>query len=314
MSRTTAHLPLRTVSQLTGLSPDILRAWEKRYQVVTPRRGPRGARLYSGEDVAHLRLLAEVVAAGRSIGDIARLERADLEKLAAENVGAIAAPPQEAVPPARRVVQEAIEAVELFDAGRLHRALSDALVGLGVLRFLDAVALPLLREVGDRWNVGDLSIADEHLVSGVLHGLLSGIIHSRGPNEGQRILITTPSGERHEFGALVAAMIAAEAGLEVIYLGGDTPGTDIGEAADRCAARVVTLGIVNTDNHARAVDEVRKTAARLPITTELWLGGEDAARVSAAVDTSSVRLIRDLGHFRSEVVRLRAENPRAVHL
>src|SRR5512143_1122569 len=75
--------PLRTVSATTGLSPDLIRAWERRYGVVSPRRGARGARLYSSADVAHLRLLARVVGAGRAIGDVAGLDRTQLEHLAA---------------------------------------------------------------------------------------------------------------------------------------------------------------------------------------------------------------------------------------
>ena len=74
-------LPLRTVSRLTGLSADIIRAWERRYGVVAPTRGPRGARLYSTEDVAQLRLLRRAVSSGRAIGDIARLSRGALENL-----------------------------------------------------------------------------------------------------------------------------------------------------------------------------------------------------------------------------------------
>ncbi len=313
MPETTLHasLPLRTVSQLTGLSPDILRAWEKRYQVVSPRRGPRGSRLYSGEDVAHLRLLANLVAEGRSIGDVARLDRRELERLSAAKISS-QVETTAADTAGDRVVEQAIEALDLFDSGRLHRVLSDALVGFGIARFIDSVANPLLRVVGQMWSDGNLSIADEHLVSGVLRGLLSGILHSRGPNSGQKVLIAAPSGERHEFGALIAALIAADAGLEVTYLGGDTPGAEIADSADRCGARAVVLGLVNTENHDKALDEIRTVAAKLPVTTELWIGGEDAAAVAAEVNLSSIRLIESLDLLRAEVVRLRAENPRAI--
>ncbi len=70
--------PLRTVAAMTGLTPDLIRAWEKRYAVVAPVRGARGARLYSAADVTHLRLLARVVGGGRAIGDVAALAAAEL--------------------------------------------------------------------------------------------------------------------------------------------------------------------------------------------------------------------------------------------
>lgn len=310
---TNANLPLRTVSQLTGLSPDILRAWEKRYQVVRPVRGPRGTRLYSGDDVAHLRLLAGAVAAGRSIGDVARLDRGELEQLVASRIEPAAHDaPTTAADPGAAVVAQALEAIELFDSLRLHRLLADALVGLGIARFVDRIAMPLLREVGELWGRGQLSVADEHLVSGVLRGLLSGVLHTRGPNDGPRILIAMPGGEQHEFGGLVAALIAANAGLDVIYLGANTPGADIADAAERCGARMVLLGIVNAENSDRAVGEVRALTARLPITTDVALGGSAAADVAARVGISSVRVFATLDAVRAEVVRLRAEHPRAV--
>jgi len=307
-----SNLPLRTVSQLTGLSPDLLRAWERRYQVVTPIRGPRGTRLYSADDVAHLRLLAGAVAGGRSIGDVVGLDRADLERLASAPRGGIKHDASRGPDPGVRIVREALDAIELFEAGRLHRTLSDAMLGLGIERFVDSVAMPLLRDVGDLWSQGLLSVADEHLVSGVLRGLLSGVLHSRGPGQGQRLLIATPSGERHEFGALIAALIAADGGLDVAYLGVDTPAREIGDAADRCNARVVVLGIVNAGNADQAVEDVRAVASKLPITTELWLGGASAAAVAARVGISSIRVISTLGAVRAEVVRLRAERSRAV--
>ncbi len=310
-SETHAHLPLRTVSRLTGLSPDILRAWERRYQVVCPKRGPRGSRLYSADDVAHLRLLATLVAEGRSIGDVARMNRDHLEQLAAVTVTP-ATTAETVLAPEGHVVAQALEALAAFDSGCVHRVLSDALIGFGVVRFIESVANPLLREVGDRWNDGSLSVADEHLVSGVLRGLLSSILHSRGPSGGQKVLIATPSGERHEFGALIAALIAADAGLDVAYLGSDIPGAEIADAADRCNARAVIVGLVNTDNHDRAVAEVREIAAKIPITTELWIGGADAAKTTAELGITAIRLVSSTDSVRPEVVRLRAENPRAI--
>ena len=72
------------------------------------------------------------------------------------------------------------------------------------------------------------------------------------------------------------------------------------------------LGLVNTGNHDLALQEIRTVAAKLPVTTELWIGGEDAAAVAAEVNISSVKLIESLDLLRAEVVRLRAENPRAI--
>jgi len=72
--------PLRTVARLTGLSPEVLRAWERRYRVVTPARTPGGTRRYSAADLERLRLLKAAVDAGHRIGDVARLDVAELSR------------------------------------------------------------------------------------------------------------------------------------------------------------------------------------------------------------------------------------------
>jgi DNA-binding transcriptional MerR regulator len=135
---------------MTGLSADIIRAWERRYGVVAPARGPRGARLYSTEDVDQLRLLRRAVSTGRAIGDIARLSRRALEDL----IGApeVAAPRSEGAAPGTETLSQAITALERFDWTALDRCIGDALVGLGARDFVEQVATPLMIEVGERWR------------------------------------------------------------------------------------------------------------------------------------------------------------------
>src|SRR5512143_3791341 len=107
-------LPLRTVSRLTGLSADIIRVWERRYGVVAHARGPRGARLYSTEDVAQLRLLRRAVSSGRAIGDIARLSRGALENLVGTPEPTAARAPATAAR-GTEILDQAIGALERFD-------------------------------------------------------------------------------------------------------------------------------------------------------------------------------------------------------
>jgi DNA-binding transcriptional MerR regulator len=125
--------PVRTVARLTGLSPDIIRAWEKRYRVVAPMRGPRGARLYTADDVRHLRLLGQVVASGRAIGDVAELGAAALAALLTTTLDATAPPPGAGTPgeSTEKAVAEALAAIERFDAAAVERRLGDALIAFG---------------------------------------------------------------------------------------------------------------------------------------------------------------------------------------
>ncbi|MEO8603944.1 MAG: B12-binding domain-containing protein [bacterium] len=293
------------MSRLTGLSPDVIRAWEKRYAVVSPTRGPRGARLYSAADVAQLRLLRQVVGSGRAIGDVARLARHDLESLVE-----VPAPPAAATgtPAAvgEAVIARSIAALEAFDSAGLDRVLGNALLAVGTREFINQVACPLLSEVGQRWGDGRLSVAEEHLLSGVMRSLLIGVLRTRSGNAAPTVLLATPAGERHEFGLLLVALLVADAGLNLCYLGPDLPAAEVAVAARRSNAAVVGLGLVNGDNQRAAIAEVRRVERELSPATELWLGGREAAAVAAHVGTSRAMVLDRLAALDSELARVRA--------
>lgn len=299
-------LPLRTVSRLTGLTPDIIRAWEKRYGVVAPQRGPRGARLYSAVDVAHLRLLRRVVAGGRAIGDVAELSPDELEALARAPAAERNGHAGRRAAAERDVVELMIGALERFDAQALDRYLGDALIAFGTRELIDRVAKPLLEEVGQRWSDGRLSVADEHLLSGLMRNLFTGVMRTRGLTGGPVVLLATPSGERHEFGLLLAGLMIADAGLGLCYLGTDLPAAEVAAAARRARAVVVGLGLVNGDNRGAAVAEVRWVARELPPATELWLGGREAAAVAAAIGPSRAVVLDQMAMIETELARVRA--------
>jgi DNA-binding transcriptional MerR regulator len=283
--RTPTHdaFPLRTVAAMTGLTADLIRAWEKRYAVVAPIRGARGARLYSAADIAHLRLLARVVGAGRAIGDVAALRLAELEKLAVQPApNGQGAESQRALVPREDFIARVLERLERFDHAAVTRLLGDAVIGLGVRRFVYEIVPPLVHHVGARWADGELSIAEEHLLTGMLRNLLAGLTHGRS-GRGRPLVLATPAGERHEIGLLLAALLARDAGVDVVYLGVDLPAGEIVTAAVNSRACAVGLSLAVGKNRARACVEVAAIQAALPAGVELWLGGADAGKVSAAV-------------------------------
>jgi len=290
--------PLRTVASQTGLTPDIIRAWEKRYGVVKPVRGARGARLYNATDIAHLRLLARVVAAGRAIGDVAGMPRAELEQLAAQTGQPTAAPRAD-------FIGRVLERLERFDQAAVARLLGDALLGLGARDFIHEVAVPLLREVGNRWNEGTLSIADEHLLSGMLRNLFAGLIQSRSGPGFPKMILATPAGEQHDLGMLLIALLALDAGLEVSYLGASLPAAEIVAAAKRSSATIVGLALVYGDNNTPAVHELTEIGRTLPATAELWLGGREAAHVAGRLKSFRGTVVDTLSKVESELARVR---------
>lgn len=290
---------------MTGLTPDLIRAWEKRYGVVAPIRGARGARLYTSADVAHLRLLARVVDAGRAIGDVAVLSPSELEQLAAQRLPEGQAPREgEHRTAGQHLVAQIVERLECFDHTAVARLLGDAVIGLGCSAFVHQVAAPLLQEVGDRWSSGTLAIAHEHLFTGLLRNLLSSLIQARARSGSRTVLLATPAGERHEFGLLLVALLALDAGLDVAYLGADLPGSEIVAAVQRSNAILLGLSLVSEDNRSAAVHEVQAIQRALPASVELWCGGRDASAVAARLKSFRGRAVDSLIQAEAEIERL----------
>jgi DNA-binding transcriptional MerR regulator len=272
---------------MTGLSLDTLRAWERRYQAVTPRRGERG-RLYDDRDVARLKQLAKLVENGHAIGSIAQLPPSALAKLQ------------------QRAATVAMEPLPALDLGPLTRAMRqyDVTVVESLLsrhatllpppQLILSVVLPLLRETGARWEAGTVRPAQEHLVSAAIRSVLGGLLRTMaaGRRHDPMVFATLP-GERHELGLLSAGVLAAHAGRHVTYLGADVPGADLVHAANTMQAS--TLVVAATMNNATTVREVR-TLRRLRPEAAVWVGGSDRARVRRELGTRA-RVIDTLDEF-----------------
>ena len=261
---------------MTGLSVDTLRAWERRYEVVAPKRGDRG-RVYTDADVDRLKQLALLVERGHAIGTIASLSTVDLRRLI-DDSNALAAGPQ-GMPAAD--LTALLRALDRYDLPAIEATLGRHAAVLPTRELVFAVILPLLRELGDRWEAGTLSPAQEHLVSATVRSALGGLLRSIGTRDGSpRVIFATPAGERHELCLLCAAVLTAAAGYGVLYLGPDLPAADIAHAAKTTAASSVVLASTTPGVVTRA--EARQLARQLS-DVNLWIGGPQAAALASEI-------------------------------
>jgi DNA-binding transcriptional MerR regulator/methylmalonyl-CoA mutase cobalamin-binding subunit len=249
------------VARITGLSTHALRAWERRYGAVRPHRTEGGTRRYSRSQVERLRLLKAGVDAGHRISEIAELDDATLEARIAAGL------PDSHIP-----LADVLAAAIRVDAEAVDRLLGIQLAALGPTGFARDVAGPLLRDVGDRWARGELTVAQEHLISSTARGLLATALRAPANTDGPRLVFSTPSGERHEFGALIAAAVALGAGASVTYLGPDLPADELARAARGIGARAVGLSVVGLPL-AEARSYLGELRAALPARIEIWVGG-----------------------------------------
>jgi DNA-binding transcriptional MerR regulator len=296
--------PIRAVARLTGLSLDTLRAWERRYLAVTPARDKRG-RLYSGADVKRLQLLAAAVAHGHAIGRLAELTDAELEAMIAVPSAASAG-----VPGGRGEAADVttlLDALHAFDAARVERELDRLSLALKPRDLVHRVIFPFLKEVGDEVHAQRLNIAQEHLLSGAVRSLLGAMVRMYSRNEvSHRLLFATPSGERHEFGILAAAMLAAAGGLGVVYLGADVPARLIVDSAARSGVDGVVLGIIYSGSTSELRRQVDYVVDHLPGRLELWVGGTLVPDLDRPLPGQQIVRLQDFEALERQLVRIGA--------
>jgi methanogenic corrinoid protein MtbC1 len=273
------------VSKLTGLSTHALRMWEKRYSAVVPERTEAGGRLYTDADVARLSLLHKLVQSGHSIGGIARIPDAELRQMAAAFPAAPAEPASQHLPAIRERVMKAIEELRVEDAEQI---LSRAALSTEPSEFLKDLVGPVLVEVGDRWERGELRIAHEHACSSVMRGLLFALMRLYPAQEARRrVVVATPAREAHELGALMVAMLAAMHGWSVLYLGPDLPSEEIAYAVSSTQADLLLLSVTNL-RPAECERQIVAIERAVPERVTIFVGGRAAktpARSRAQIET-----------------------------
>jgi DNA-binding transcriptional MerR regulator len=275
--------PLRAAARLTGLSPDLLRAWESRYGVVRPLRTPGGTRRYRAADLERLRLVKAAVDAGDRISVVAHLDPVELER----RVGVTERPSQAGLEPI-------LSALERLDAGQSQRLLALQLSLMGPVRFARELALPLVREIGERWANKHMVIASEHLATGVLRSMLgSALTPTAASRLGPTIVFATPTGERHEIGLQSAALTALGAGANPIYLGAELPVEDLLGAVATTGASALALSLVTipTSQARLAIADIR---AGLPDAVAFWIGGPAASEVEASKGVEPIGSLEEL--------------------
>ena len=305
---------MRVVTRRTGLSPDLLRAWERRYDVVTPSRSEGGRRLYSDTDIERLRLLYRATLAGRSIGQVAELPTEALAELVRQDAAADAeragrgvhARDGDAPLAAADYLADAVRAIERLDATALEAILRRATFALSAITLLDGLLVPLLEDVGTHWREGTLRPVHEHLASMMVRRVLDGVVEGASPPLATAsVVVATPAGQIHELGALLVAASAATEGWRVTYLGPDLPAEDIAECAVRTRARAVALSVVYPTGDPAVGDELQRLRTALPKRTALLVGGAAAPAYSAVLTAIGAVPLADLTSLRVALRKLR---------
>lgn len=311
MSAEALH-PIRAVAMRTGISTHVIRAWEKRYNAVSPRRTGTNRRLYSNEDIERLQLLKMATDAGRGISHVAGLKDAELRKL----VAADGVPPAnldserlgQGDTPSGHHLEKCLASIRALDVRGLETALLQATVTLAPQKLVEEVVVPLMIRVGDMWQQGTIRPAHEHLASSVIRTLLGNMTNAYDtPAGAPDLLVATPAGQVHEFGALAAAVTAASEGWRVSYLGPNLPAEDIAAAAVHRKARAVALSMVYPSDDAQLHGELLRLRRLLPGDTKIVVGGRSAIAYDSTLAEISAGRVGDLAELREMLRAIRIQ-------
>jgi DNA-binding transcriptional MerR regulator len=266
---------IHVAAELSGVRVELIRAWERRYGVLAPRRTPSGYRVYTDRDVALLRRLKQLTEEGVSISEAATM----LPQLLAELDAAQPVPPPPPEPSPTSLAawrEEALAAAAALDQRRVSEVLDEVLAALTPLRAYEEVLVPLQREVGERWHAGTLSVGQEHLVTQEVRARLISLLHA-APNKGRRraVLACFPD-EQHELGLLGAALRVRHAGMRVTLLGQRTPAAEVGRLARELKVELVGLSAVTDPGAREFEDTLSLIVAGIPKGMPIWVGGAAA--------------------------------------
>lgn len=222
---------MKAVEQQTGISAATLRAWERRYALVEPKRTNSGYRLYSDRDVALLRWAHHQMADGLTISRVVAM----LENMRTNNEALYIEADETPIPvyrdaptPPSELVRPLYNALIELDSERADEIMEQAFAIYTMPTVYVEVITPTLVEVGEAWHRGEIYISTEHFASTYLRGRLLALLQAYPHRpDAHTVFVGCAPTERHEVGALIFAVMLRQAGLNVVYLGQDVPINDI---------------------------------------------------------------------------------------
>jgi DNA-binding transcriptional MerR regulator/methylmalonyl-CoA mutase cobalamin-binding subunit len=315
---TSPRHPIRLVANRTGLTVDLIRAWEKRYHVVEPARSDTKRRLYSDYDIERLRLIRIAKQNGRRLVDVAPLTLEALRDVVSEDsryevsqdVQAEIYRPSWTSPLESSESADDIDAllfsVQTMDQHRFDQLLQEGLVKQSLPAFLQTVIGPLLSEIGESTRLGKMRIAHEHMATAHLRTFI-GALRFRETYTGNepKIVITTPTGQLHELGALMVAALVSVDGWLPVYLGPNTPADEIAACAMQSGARAVSLSLTYPADDPRIPTELTRLRSQLESNIPVFVGGSAASHHHELINRLGLLSPKSLDDLRHSLNMLR---------
>jgi MerR family transcriptional regulator, light-induced transcriptional regulator len=269
-------LRIGELSKRSGVSPDLLRAWERRYGLLRPMRSAGGLRLYTPADVERVRVMRQHLADGLAASEAAAL---------ASRTGVVDEAALMALRP-EAMRDDLADALDRYDEPRAQAILDRLLAVATVDTLLSEVVLPYLRELGERWSRAEASVAQEHFASSVVRGRLLGLARGWGLGLGPRAVLACLPGEQHDLGLIAFGLALRSRGWRIVYLGSDSPIETVEEVSRQLDPSLVVLAAASSERVEPVVTQLRALAGRHRLALGGAAAGNDALEASGALGLS----------------------------
>ena len=256
-------LRIGELSRRLGVSDHVLRAWESRYGLLQPVRSAGGFRLYSEADESRVRRM-QAHLARRAVGRRGGASGARGGQRGPGGHGR-AAGPHRAAPAASELSGDLRQALDAFDEPAAQAVLDRLVSDLSLTAVLRDVVLPYLTELGERWESGTASVAQEHFASNVIRGRLAGLARGWGNGHGPRAVLACPPGELHDLALMVFGIVLNRNGWRIDYLGMNTPVEELTRTVDARRPDLVVLAATLPENLEPLAAQLTALARRAPL-------------------------------------------------
>ena len=281
---------IHRVAKLTGLSKDVIRVWERRFEILKPTRGANRYRNYSDEDVTLLRFLKEQLDAGSSIGELAKLGREELLGRARASAPRVSFVDNTF----SRLLRELLSTLNPFDRVTFEKRLNGAVAVVPFEEALHGILLPLQEQVGQLWHEGHVNVALEHYVTKQIQQKIFSAMNQLPVAEfGAKVIVACPPGEEHDIAALAVAYRCRVRGCRVYYLGANVPIASLTNLCDKVKPDLTIISFPLALPEANAAALVQSLTHEVVPASRLAVGGHGALAMRDLFVKSNIEIVED---------------------
>ena len=280
---------VKAVAHLTGIRPELLRMWERRYNLFKPQRSGNRYREYDDEDIELLRHLRQQIEQGRTIGELAAEGR---EALLSQIKTPVSSEASRLANETENLIDELLSYIAQLDKERLEFRLAEVVTFTSSNTLFTTIVPLLMHRLGMAWDHGEASIISGYFATEVFKQRLLALLRTPVAAAGAPILVcASPSGEAHELGLLTFAYTMQQRGWDIYYMGANLPITALAEGCERLQPALVALSLTYVSEPDACLSMLHDIDTQLAARYPTCVGGQAVKYACHMFQPSDLMLI-----------------------